>query len=83
MAVTGIPVADERLIIARARRTETRRTELLEFSSSRIAQRIGYVMQGDTAKAKAAYQDFLTLWKDADPDISILKQAKAEYAKVQ
>jgi tetratricopeptide (TPR) repeat protein len=40
-------------------------------------------MQGDTAKAKAAYQDFLTLWKDADPDIPILKQAKAEYAKLQ
>ena len=35
------------------------------------------------AKAKAAYQDFLTLWKDADPDIPILKQAKAEYAKLQ
>jgi eukaryotic-like serine/threonine-protein kinase len=42
-----------------------------------------YATQGDTAKAKAAYQDFLTLWKDADPDIPILKQAKAEYAKLQ
>jgi hypothetical protein len=42
-----------------------------------------YAMEGDTAKAKAAYQDFLTLWKDADPDIPILKQAKAEYAKLQ
>jgi eukaryotic-like serine/threonine-protein kinase len=42
-----------------------------------------YAMQGDTAKAKAAYQDFLTLWKDADPDIPILKQAKVEYAKLQ
>ena len=41
-----------------------------------------YAMQGDTAKARAAYQDFLTLWKDADPDIPILKQAKAEYAKL-
>jgi len=40
-------------------------------------------MQGDTAKARAAYQDFLTLWKDADPDIPILKQAKAEYAKLR
>jgi eukaryotic-like serine/threonine-protein kinase len=39
-----------------------------------------YAMQGDTPKAKAAYQDFLTLWKDADPDIPILKQAKAEFA---
>jgi eukaryotic-like serine/threonine-protein kinase len=42
-----------------------------------------YAMQGDAAKAKAAYQDFLTLWKDADPDIPILKQAKAEYAKLR
>ena len=42
-----------------------------------------YTLQGDTAKAKAAYQDFLVLWKDADPDIPILKQAKAEYAKLQ
>ena len=41
-----------------------------------------YVVQGETAKARAAYQDFLTLWKDADPDIPILKQAKAEYAKL-
>ena len=42
-----------------------------------------YVMEGDTAKAKAAYQDFLTLWKDADQDIPLYKQAKAEYAKLQ
>ena len=38
---------------------------------------------GDKAKAKAAYQDFLTLWKDADQDIPILMQARAEYAKLQ
>jgi eukaryotic-like serine/threonine-protein kinase len=42
-----------------------------------------YGLQGDTAKARAGYQDFLTLSKDADPDIPILKQAKAEYAKLQ
>ena len=42
-----------------------------------------YAMQGDAAKARAAYQDFLTLWKDADPDIPVLKEAKAEYAKLQ
>jgi serine/threonine protein kinase/Flp pilus assembly protein TadD len=41
-----------------------------------------YALQGDTAKARTAYQDFLTLWKDADPDIPILKQAKAENAKL-
>ena len=34
-------------------------------------------------RALAAYKDFLTLWKDADPDIPILKEAKAEYAKLQ
>jgi len=39
-------------------------------------------LSGDTAKAKTAYQDFLNLWKDADPDIPILKQAKAEYARL-
>ena len=42
-----------------------------------------FALSGDTIKAKAAYQDFLALWKDADPDIPILTQAKAEYAKLQ
>jgi eukaryotic-like serine/threonine-protein kinase len=42
-----------------------------------------YALQGDTARARAAYNDFLTLWKDADSDIPILIQAKAEYAKLQ
>jgi hypothetical protein len=42
-----------------------------------------YVLQGDTVKAKAVYQDFLTLWKDADTDIPVLQQAKAEYAKLK
>ena len=42
-----------------------------------------YVVSGDRTRAKSAYQDFLTLWKDADPDIPILKQARAEYAKLQ
>jgi hypothetical protein len=40
-------------------------------------------LQGDIAKSRSAYQDFLTLWKDADPDIPILKEAKIEYAKLQ
>jgi hypothetical protein len=38
---------------------------------------------GDTPKARATYSDFLALWKDADPDTPILKEAKAEYAKLQ
>jgi eukaryotic-like serine/threonine-protein kinase len=42
-----------------------------------------YTMQGDTPRARAAYQDFLTLWKDADPDIPVLQQAKAEYRKLR
>jgi hypothetical protein len=42
-----------------------------------------FALSGDPTKAKTAYQDFLTLWKDADPDIPILKQARAEYAKLQ
>ena len=42
-----------------------------------------YAINGDMAKAKSAYQDFLALWKDADPDIPILKEAKAENAKLQ
>src|SRR6267143_1841426 len=42
-----------------------------------------YAVQGDTAKARAAYQDFLALWKHADLDIPILREAKAEYAKLQ
>jgi predicted Zn-dependent protease len=50
---------------------------------ARLGLARAYAMQGDTAKAKTAYQDFLTLWKDADPDIPILKEAKAEYAKLQ
>jgi len=42
-----------------------------------------YTISGDAAKAKAAYEEFFVLWKDADHDIPILKQAKAEYAKLQ
>jgi serine/threonine protein kinase/Tfp pilus assembly protein PilF len=42
-----------------------------------------YALAGDAAKARTAYQDFFALWKDADPDIPILKEAKAEYAKLQ
>ena len=41
-----------------------------------------YAMEGDAAKVRPAYQDFFTLWKDADPDILVLKEAKAEYVKL-
>jgi len=42
-----------------------------------------FVLQGEREKARTAYQDFLTLWRDADPDVPVLKQAKAEYARLQ
>jgi DNA-binding winged helix-turn-helix (wHTH) protein/tetratricopeptide (TPR) repeat protein len=47
---------------------------------ARVGLARAYALQGDMVKSRAAYQDFLTLWKDADPDIPILIQAKAEYA---
>jgi hypothetical protein len=43
----------------------------------------GLALVGDTEKAKKAFQEFFELWKDADPEVPILKQAKAEYAKLQ
>ena len=49
---------------------------------ARLGLARAYTMQGDTVKARIAYQDFLSLWKGADPDIPILKQAEAEYAKL-
>jgi hypothetical protein len=42
-----------------------------------------YLIEGDAVKARTAYQDFFALWKDADPDIPILKQAEVEYARLQ
>ena len=42
-----------------------------------------FAIAGDKTKAKAAYRDFLKLWKDADPNVPIFNQAKAEFAKVQ
>ena len=53
------------------------------FWIARLGIARAYELQGETTKARAAYQDFFALWKDADPDIPILKEAKAEYAKLQ
>jgi len=50
---------------------------------ARLGLARAYAMQGDTVKARAAYQDFLTLWIDADPDIPILIAAKSEYARLR
>jgi serine/threonine protein kinase/Flp pilus assembly protein TadD len=52
-------------------------------SLARLQLARAYVMSGEKNQGKAGYQDFLNLWKDADPGIPILKQAKAEYAKLQ
>ena len=46
-------------------------------------RRRSYALQGNSAKARTAYLEFLNFWKDADPDIPILKQAKDEYAKLK
>jgi tetratricopeptide (TPR) repeat protein len=53
------------------------------FSLSYLGMARGYALAGDTAKAIKAYQDFLILWKNADPDIPVLEQAKVEYAKLK
>jgi serine/threonine protein kinase len=55
----------------------------LYYSLSYLGLARGSALAGDKAKAGKAYQDFLTLWKGADPDVPILKQAQTEYAKLQ
>ncbi len=50
---------------------------------ARLGLARAYAMQEDSTKARTAYQDFLTLWKDADPDIPILKRAQAEYVNFE
>jgi Tfp pilus assembly protein PilF len=42
-----------------------------------------YALSGDNSKAQAAYQDFLALWKDADADVPVLREAKVEHAKLR
>jgi serine/threonine protein kinase/Flp pilus assembly protein TadD len=72
-----------RLGLARAYALEAGSARVGTAAPGRPAERSSAVDPAALAKARAAYQDFLTLWKDADPDIPILKQAKAEYAKLQ
>jgi tetratricopeptide (TPR) repeat protein len=50
---------------------------------ARLGLARAYAVQGETTKARTAYKDFLTLWKGADPDVPILKEAKTEYGKLQ
>jgi tetratricopeptide (TPR) repeat protein len=56
-------------------------SEFIPLSRLNIGR--AYALQGDVGKARTAYQDFLALWKDADPDVPILKEAKAEYARLK
>jgi hypothetical protein len=53
------------------------------YSLAHLGLGRAFALQGGTAKAKAAYQDFFAIWKDADPDVPILKTAKEEYAKLK
>jgi tetratricopeptide (TPR) repeat protein len=53
------------------------------YSLAHLGVGRAYALQGDTAKARSAYQDFFAVWKDADPDVPVLKQAKAEYEKLK
>ena len=55
----------------------------LFYSLARLGVARAYVLQNNSAQASTAYQDFFAYWKDADPDIPVLKQAQAEYAKLQ
>jgi len=54
-----------------------------EYPMARLNLARAYAMQGDTPKAKTTYQDFFAAWKDADPDVPILKTARAEYEKLK
>jgi tetratricopeptide (TPR) repeat protein len=53
------------------------------YPLARLGLARAYALEGDKDKARTAYQDFLALWKDADPELPILKEAKTEYTKLQ
>ena len=67
--------------VAASHRSAVAISEVYPMSKLQLAR--AYAPQGNATKARAACQDFFAYWKDADPDIPILKQAKAEYAKLQ
>jgi tetratricopeptide (TPR) repeat protein len=68
----------QRILDFRGRQADS---ELIPLAQLQLARAL--VSKGDTGKARTAYQDFLAMWKDADPDIPVLKQAKSEYAKLE
>jgi tetratricopeptide (TPR) repeat protein len=55
----------------------------VEFALAHLGLARAYALQHDTERARTAHQDFFSLWKDADPDVPVLQQAKAEYAKLR
>ncbi len=65
----------------------TKPTRFVQRAEAHLGFARPYVLSGDTSKAKATYNDFFTLWKDAgpdpDPDIPIVQQTKSEYAKLK
>jgi eukaryotic-like serine/threonine-protein kinase len=67
----------QKILDFRGRNAES---ELIPLAQLQLAR--CYAMQKDSAKARTAYQDFLAMWKDADPDVPIFKEAKSEYAKL-
>ena len=81
------------LLLRRGKEAAAEFQKILDHRSIVISDPIGalahlqlgraFALAGDKTKARAAYQDFLTLWKDADPDIPVLEQAKTEYARLQ
>jgi eukaryotic-like serine/threonine-protein kinase len=72
-----------RLGLARAYALQAQSAQGGAVGSSQVPSTASTAAEAARAKARTAYQDFLTLWKDADPDIPILKQAEAEYARLQ
>jgi eukaryotic-like serine/threonine-protein kinase len=67
----------QKILDFRGRNAES---ELIPLAQLQLAR--CYAMRKDSAKARTAYQDFLAMWKDADPDVAIFKEAKSEYAKL-
>jgi len=54
-----------------------------DYAFAHLGLARAYSLQGDSTRARTAFQDFFALWKDADPEIPILRAAKSEYAKLQ
>ena len=73
-------LAEFQKILDHSRRSRERADRRSRSSRARAR---AYALLGDSVKAKTAYQDFFRLWKNADPDVPILKQAKAEFAKLR